>query len=170
MSEQKYPTSWRFLFLFALLLLFARCAYYSFSGSLEPHLKTIAVSPFDNRTAEFGVAENLHDAVISEFTRDNTLKIADRHVANILMEGTLLQVEDRPGAFDQSEQVQDMKVYLSVEIKCTDQVKQQPLWQERLTQWGSYDPALGPDARRDGIAEAIEKLCQEILNKTVASW
>ncbi|MBN2357559.1 hypothetical protein JXO59_15705 [candidate division KSB1 bacterium] len=146
------------------------CSYYSFSGSLEPHLKTIAVSPFDNRTAEFGVAEDLNDTVISEFNRDNTLKIADRNAADILIEGTLIQVEDRAGAFDESEQVQDMKVYLSVEIKCTDQVKRQPMWQERLTQWGSYDPALGPDARRDGIAEAVEKLSQDILNKTVANW
>lgn len=170
MSEKERRLFLRFIFSVAFFTVSNQCAHYSFSGSLEPHLKTIAVSPFENRTAEFGIAENLNEAVISEFTRDNTLKIADRNVANILMEGTLLQVEDRPGAFDESEKVQDMKVYLSVEIKCTDQVKGQILWKERLTQWGSYDPARGADARLDGIAEAIEKLSQDILNKTVANW
>jgi len=153
-----------------LVLLMQNCAFYSFSGSLDPHLKTVAIPQFDNRTAEFGVAEDLTEGVINEFNKDNTLKISDRSTADLLIEGVVLQVEDRAGAFDQNEEVQDLKVYLSVQLKCTDQVKHEVMWQERLTQWGSYDPSLGPDARRDGIAEAIEKLGQDILNKTVANW
>ncbi len=152
------------------LALQAECAFYSFSGSLAPHLKTVAVAQFDNRTAEFGVSEEMTDALIDEFQRDNSLKIADRNSADVLVEGEIIRLDDRAGAFDQSERVQDFKLYITVKVKCSDQVKRQTLWEERITQWGAYDPSAGPDSRLQGISEAIGKISQEVLNKTVAGW
>ena len=150
-------------------LFFTSCGFYSFSGSLAPHLKTIAIPLFDDRTAEFGIKEELTDALIDEFTRDNTLKIADRNEADIVLQGTIVSLNDRAGAYDQQETVQDIRVYLTVNIKCEDMVKRNTLWEERLTQWGTYEPS-SPDARIEGVAEAIEKLTSDILNKTVAGW
>jgi len=146
------------------------CAFYSFSGSLAPHLKTVAVAQFDNRTAEFGVSEEMTDTLVDEFQRDNSLKIADRNTADVLVEGEIIRVDDRAGAFDQSERVQDFKLYVTVRVKCSDQVKRQPLWEERITQWGSYDPSAGSESRLEGMSEAIGKISQEVLNKTVAGW
>ncbi|OGC10098.1 hypothetical protein A2V82_10355 [candidate division KSB1 bacterium RBG_16_48_16] len=157
------------LIISAFLLQF-HCGFYSFSGSVAPHLKTVAIPLFENRTVEFGIAEELTDAVIDEFSRDNTLKISDRALADMLIDGAIVRVDDRAGAFDQSERVQDMKLYLTVSVTCTDQVKREKLWEERITQWGSYDPSEGADARRNGISEAIEKISQEILNKSVSGW
>lgn len=153
-----------------LCLLFCQCMYYSFSGSLAPHLKTVAVPLFKNQTAEFGVTEQLTDAVIAEFSRDNTLKIADAAVADVLIQGEIARISDQAGAFDQQETVEDYKVYITVNITCQDQVKKQVLWEERLTQWGIYEPTGGIQAREEGIAEAIDKISEEILNKTVAGW
>jgi len=153
-----------------LIFLPSSCGFYSFSGSLAPHLKTIAIPLFEDRTAEFGIKEELTDALIDEFTKDNTLKIADRTSADLLLQGTIVSVDDRAGAYDQRERVQDIRVYLTVKVKCEDMVKRTVLWEERLTQWGTYEPSLGPDARSEGIAEAIEKLTLDILNKTVAGW
>jgi hypothetical protein len=158
----------KILLLYCIIVL--NCGIYSFSGSLAPHLNTVAVPLFDNRTVEFGIAEDMTDTVIEEFTRDNTLKIADRSTADILIDATILRVDDRAGAFDANETVQDLKIYVSVNVKCTDQVKDQVLWEERITQWGGYDPSGGPDARLDGLAEAIDKISKDILNKTVAGW
>jgi hypothetical protein len=146
------------------------CGFYSFSGSLAPHLNTVAVPLFENRTPEFGITEEMTDTIIDEFTRDNTLKIADRTSADVLLEGTIVRINDRAGGFDAQERVSDYKVYVTVAIKCTDQRKQQPLWEERITQWGSFDPAAGPDSRAAGISEAIDKISQETLNKTVSGW
>jgi hypothetical protein len=146
------------------------CGFYSFSGSLPSHLKTVAIPQFDNRTAEFGIAEQMTDQVISEFTRDNSLKIADPADADVLVEGSIVRTEDRAGAFDENESVQDLKVYITVAFKVTDQVEHKTIWEERMTQWGSYDPGQGAQARQDGITEALKKIGQEVLNKTVASW
>ena len=146
------------------------CAYYSLKGSLPPHLNTVAVPLFDNRTPEFGITETLTDAVIEEFIRDGSLKIADRSAADVLITGSIVSVNDRAGAFDQQEAVQDIKVYVTVRVECTDQVKRQTMWDERITQFGSYDPAEGPGGRNDAYEQAFEKISQEILNKTVSNW
>lgn len=149
---------------------FFRCGFYSLKGSLPPHLKTVAVPLFENQTAEFGIAETLTDAVTDEFVKDGSLKIADRSSADVLIEGVITGVSDRPGAFSQDETVQDINVYISVSVKVTDQVNRTPMWNERITQFGAYDPSAGPDGRSQAYEEAFEKISQEILNKTVSNW
>ena len=152
------------------LAILLNCGIYSFKGSLAPHLNTVAIPLFDNRTAEFGITEEMTDTMIEKFTQDGSLKNMDKSSADVLVEGTIERINDGAGAFDANEQVQDLKIYVTVQIKCTDQVKRQVIWEERITQFGSYDPAEGPDARLDGISEAIEKISEEVLNKTVSGW
>ncbi|MDQ7053571.1 MAG: hypothetical protein Q9P14_11980 [candidate division KSB1 bacterium] len=45
------------------------CGVYSFSGSAYPHIKSIAIPLLEDRTAEFGVRENLTNALVEAFTR-----------------------------------------------------------------------------------------------------
>lgn len=154
----------------ANILVFMQCGFYSFSGSLPSHLNSVAVPLFENKTAEFGISEEITDTVIEEFNRDGSLKIADRNSADVLVEGSIIRIDDRAGAFTRQEEVQDLKIYLTVKVKCTDLVKRQTMWDERVTQFGTYDPAAGADGRLEAISEAIEKISEEILNKTVSGW
>jgi len=146
------------------------CGPYSFSGSGASHLKSVAVPIFQDRTSEFGIKEGLTQAVIQEFTRDNTLRITDRRNADALIEGTVVQVDDRAGAFDRSETVQDIKIFITVHVKYEDLKKRKTLWEENITQWGTFDPDQGTESREKGINEAIEKIANEILNKSVSNW
>jgi len=167
-----YPFNKKILISFiglGLIFFILQCGYYSFSGSLPPHLKTIAIPLFDDQTAEFGLKEELTDAVIERFTKDNSLKITDRGNANVLLEGGIVSVRDQTGGFDREENVQDMKVYCTVRIKCTDLKKRKILWEESISRWGRFDPGnIG--SRRDGISEALKEIAEEILNKTVSGW
>lgn len=152
------------------LLVALSCGYYSLKGSLAPHLNTVAVPLFDNRTPEFGITETLTDAVTQEFVRDGSLKLTDQGNADVLVEGAIVSISDRAGAFDQQETVENINVYISVRVVVTDQVKNQTMWDERITQFGTYDPTLGPSGRQDAYDEAFDKISQEILNKTVSNW
>jgi len=165
----KYRIAFNILILFGILFV-PGCSYYSLKGSLPPHLKTVAIPLFENQTAEFGITESFTDVVIDEFVRDGSLKIAERSTADVLVQGIITSISDRAGAYDQQEVVQDIKVYITVRVECTDQVKRQTMWSERITQFGTYDPAEGPDGRTSAYEEAYEKLSQEILNKTVSNW
>jgi len=153
-----------------LNLLFCCCGYYSFSGSSLPsHLKTIAIPVFEDKTAEFGVRESISEALVTEFTKDNSLKIADPRNADSILEGTIISIRDQAGAYDTDEVVKDIKVVITIDVKFSDVKKRTAIWEEKLSQWGTYDPDQ-PDGRTDGINEAIEKLVADILNKTIAGW
>lgn len=152
-----------------VLLLLNQCGYYSFSGSLPSHLKTIAIPLFDDQTAEFGLKEELTDAIIEQFTKDNSLKIADRGLADAVLEGTISSIRDQTGGYDRDENVQDMKVYVTVRVKCMDMKKRKVMWEGSVSRWGTFDPA-SLDERREGISDALEQIAEEILNKTVSGW
>ncbi|MDZ7273490.1 MAG: LPS assembly lipoprotein LptE [candidate division KSB1 bacterium] len=155
----------------ALCALLAGCGVYSFSGSANPHLKTVAVPIFDDRTAEFGVKEQLTEAIIASFNRDNTLKLADRRVADVIVNGTILRLHEQAGVYTAEEQVQEIRVYLTVKIKCDDVKKRKVLWEEELTQFGTYTPAgANSGDRQSAISSAIAKIATEVLNRTVSGW
>lgn len=155
--------------LFMLILLIAGCGYYSFSGSsLPPHLETVAIPVFEDNTAEFGIRESITEKLIEEFTRDNTLKIADERNADSIIEGTITNIRDQAGAYGTDETVQDIKVYVTVDVKFRDLTKRKVMWEERLTQWGTYIPGEG--TREDGIEEAVNKIVDDIFNNSIAGW
>lgn len=142
------------------------CGHYSFSGSSASHLKTVAVPVFEDRTAEFGIKERLTNLIIDAFTRDNTLKIADRRAADSILLGTLQRVEERAGVYSEDETVQEIRVYLTVQIKYEDLKKRKTVWEAQITQFGDYRP---PN-RQEAIDEALTKIANEVLNKTVSGW
>lgn len=157
--------------LFPVALIGIGCGPYSFSGSAYPHLKTIAIPLLDDRTAEFGVKEELTRKIVEAFTRDNSLKIADKRNADSVLEGALLSVVERPGGFSKNERVQEIQVYLTVELRYTDIKKRKVIWEDRLTQFGTYAPDDPSRSSREvAINEAIAKLADDVLNRTVSGW
>jgi hypothetical protein len=146
------------------------CGPYSFSSSAASHIKTIAVPIFQDQTSEFGIKEKLTDAIIREITRDNTLRVTDRRAADSILEGTILQVTDRAGAFTTDEKVQDVKIFITVHVKYEDLKKRKIIWEDELTQWGTFNPDEGVQSREQGIDEALVKISSEILNRSVSGW
>lgn len=146
------------------------CGAYSFSSSGASHIATIAIPLFQDQTSEFGIKEKLTDEVVKEFTRDNTLRITDRRRADSLLEGTIIVVDDRAGAFTSDEKVQDIKIFITVRVKYEDLKKRKIIWEEEITQWGTFNPDEGPESRENGINEAVQKIASEILNKSVSGW
>jgi hypothetical protein len=143
-----------------------RCGAYSFSGAaLPPHLKTVAVPLFDNRTPEFGIDQQLTDALVEAVIKDNTLKIADPAAADCALRGVLLRIEDRAGQYTEQEEASTFRVTVTVSVTFEDERRRQTLWESTFSQYGTYS-----DNRDDGLAEAVDKLTTDILNKMVSNW
>jgi hypothetical protein len=147
-------------------LIMDSCGIYSFSGSTLPaHIKTVAVPLMENKTAEFGIDQQLTDALISAITQDNSLKIADNRSADSILEGTILTITERAGAYDLNEQASGFRVTLTIKVTYEDVKKKKTLWEENWSQWGDYE-----DDRNEGIKDATEKLTTDILNRMVSGW
>jgi hypothetical protein len=149
-----------------LMTAFLRCGVYSFTGAtLPPHLKTVAVPLFDNRSPEFGVDQKITDAVIEAVTRDNTLKIADLSNADCILRGTLMRMEDRAGQYDSNEEASTYRITLTVQAVFEDLRKKTVIWQNSFSAFGTYSTD-----RDAAITEAVDKLTTDIINKTVSNW
>lgn len=156
-----------------MMLLHAGCGVYSFSSTGGSGIKSVAIPLFQDQTAEFGIKETLTDEVVNVFTRDNTLKVTDRRNADSLLEGKIINVDDQAGAFTRDETVQDIKITITVSVQYQDLKKRKTIWEEAITQWGTFNPdaAEGENAtREDAIDEAVSKIAREILNKSVSGW
>ncbi len=161
-------TTARSLVLFVPLLLI-KCGIYSFSGStLPPHLKTVGVPVFLDNTAEFGIDQQITDLIIEAIRKDNTLKIADPGTADAQLNGTITSIRDRAGQYDAGENASDFRVTLTIKAKFEDMHKREVRWEGSFSDFGTYDNIN--ISREDAIAEAVEKIAEDIINKTVSDW
>ncbi|MCD6116014.1 LptE family protein [bacterium] len=155
-----------FIFIFAFLGFSAGCGIYSFSGSTIPsNIKTVGIPLFENNTPEFGIDQQITDALIEAISADNTLKIADTRNADSILKGTILQITDRAGQYDANENASSYRITINIKVSFEDVKKRKVFWEETWSQWGQYE-----SDRNQGIKDAVSKLTTDILNKTVSGW
>ena len=149
------------------------CAHYSPSARALPvHIRTIAVPLFENTTVESGIKEALTDSILTRFLRDNQLKVVDEPDADSILRGTIVEVREEALSFSQGQTTRESRIWIYARIRYEDVRNQKILWEEPLMQsWGVFQVVTGTDAdRQAGIAAAIKKMADDILNKTVAGW
>jgi hypothetical protein len=155
----------------ALILVLPGC--YSFTGASVPsHLKTIAIPLLDDQSGfgEPNLREDMTTALITAFTNDNTLRIADRSSADAVLEGVILPIKDGPLVVTGGEQVTTNRITISVKMTFQDLKLRKKVWEKTFTNTGDYDPGGGFTAREEGIQEATRKITDDVLLDTVSGW
>jgi hypothetical protein len=164
-----------FLFPFSFLLTLFGCAGcpYSFTGaSVPPHLKTIAL-PIAEDQSGYGdptLRDQFSRELLQRFINDNTLQPADRNSADSILEGVITSVKDAPVVVEAGDQVVKRRITVTVHMTFQDVKLRKKVWEKDFTQWGDYPSGGGLTQRNAGIAEAVRKLTEDILNETVAGW
>ena len=160
----------KYLVIFIFLLL-CSCGIYTFSGHGIAGIETISVEPFDNLTAEFGIREELTDALIEAMLSNRTLTIAGQASADAILQGKIVSVTDKPLTFHEDETVTENQVTISVEVVLVKPGKTEPIWEGRLVAEGNYAYKTGsPEEREEGVQEAIERLVQDLVNRLTSDW
>jgi hypothetical protein len=169
---------WKFLTLLSFLI--SGCGYYSFSGSSVSGIKTIAVPLFDNQTEEYGVRESVTEAVADKFVKDNTLKVVNEKQADSILRGVITNYTRESHTYDEEENIKEYIVRILVNLKFEEKNSKKIIWQEDNMQgWGIYcvtdctDENGNPKSEEtedDGRERAIQKLAEDIVNRTVKGW
>ena len=147
------------------------CGIYSFSGAVPGGVETIAVPLFDNMTSEYGIREQITDAVIDRFLRDNIVKVVDLSRAEAVLRGSILRINDQPYTVQTTETVEEYRITVTVRVVMEDTETGDAIWSQDFSEWGTYPFSGGGSLERDqGIAEAIAKLTEDISNKVVSGW
>jgi len=159
-----------------LLLLAPGCGVYSTNPGLLPgHIKTLAVPAFDNRTVQVGLDQEITQAVITRFVEDNHLRVVGEGEANAVLTGAVIDYKNTVFGFTGREQAQEYRVQIAVSVRLLDKVKNRELWRdENLIKTQNYYvvdvPGQTAQDEVSGRKEAIRKIADEILSRTIENW
>jgi Lipopolysaccharide-assembly len=153
----------------------ASCAYTASPALLPAHLKTIAIPVFENATTEYTIEQEVTDAVIQRFVADNHLKVVDERSADAVIRGKIITYTNTVFGFQAQTGAQEYRVTIGMEVLFKDLVKNREVWNEpNLVKSANYYvqdvPGQTAKTELDGRKEAIDKLAEEILTRTVQSW
>lgn len=151
-----------------LLAAVVACGVYTFNPRGKSSIATIAVESFENNTAQYGLADQMTEAVIDAFIADGSMKVVSSDVAEAILIGTLTSYERAVHEFDENDQVSQYKVLLGVSISLRNPADQSAFWTEQLTLDGIYQ--ADTETEEDGQRGAGEQLVEAVLNRTTKSW
>jgi len=142
---------------------------------LPPHLKTVAIPVFENGTTEYTLEQDVTNAIIERFVRDNHLRVVDERSANAVIHGKLTGYKNAVFGFSATNRAQEYRVTLTCSVVFKDLVKNREIWNEpELVKTANYFvvDVPGDSARTelDGRKEAIAKIADEILTRSVEGW
>jgi hypothetical protein len=155
---------------FGLVVLLALngCGVYSFSGTMSSGIESVAVPVFGNESVEYGIAEDLTSGIIERFVSDNTLRVTPRSGADAVLDGTILRYDRDAYTYDENDQVQEYKVNIIAKVRL-NKANGDLVWEEEsLSAYGIYNAT--DEGEDEGKARAIEKIAEDIVNRTVRDW
>jgi hypothetical protein len=150
----------------------AGCLYGFAGGGLPPAIKTVALLPFDNQTAEPTLTQEVASSVREALQSRLGLRSASEAQADALVRGTIVRYEpDLPvqytGGENQPINVTKRLVQITVSVEIMDQRQGKPLWQRSgLVLEGEYDPGQ----ELQGRDRALDKLVTNIVEGAQSQW
>ena len=159
----------------AFILLVSGCGYTASPALLPSHLKTIAIPQFENETGEYTLEQAVTDAIVQRFVADNHLRVVDEKSADCVVKGHITQYRNAVFGISNSDLAQEYRVTIGVSVVFKDQVKNREIWRdEEMVKTANYyvQPVPGQVAKTelDGRKEAIQKIADEILSRSIESW
>ena len=148
------------------------CLYGFAGGGLPPSIKTVALLPFENQTAEPTLTQEVGNEVRDALEGRLGLRQASASQADALVRGTIVRYEpDLPvqytGDEDRTVNVTKRLVQITVSVEILDQKQNKPIWQRSgLVLEGDYD--TGQEAQ--GRERALEKLVTNIVEGAQSQW
>lgn len=155
-------------------LAFGGCLYGFAGGGLPPHIRTVAVLPFDNQTPEPTLTQEINTAVREAVEGRLGLRQASERQADAVVRGTITRYEpDLPVAYTGDDEgggqvrVTRRLVQINVSVEIIDQETEKPLWQRSgLLLEGDYDPGQ----EQQGREKALDKLVTNIVEGAQSQW
>ncbi|MCD6204817.1 MAG: LptE family protein [Candidatus Marinimicrobia bacterium] len=174
MAKSKNIASFFSLILLILIIPMTSCWFYSFKGTLPPHIKSIAIPLFGDRTAEFNIQQTVTDQIRIGFIKENILKLVEEENANSVLYGTIQSIQDRPLVYQgdaSGEAVTEYRLTLKIEVEWYDKVEEKTVFKKTFTAYSEYDPTGATDRTRElALTESVDQITEDIVNQILAGW
>jgi len=161
----------KYLCVLIFVIALAGCGVYTFTGHGIGGVATIAVDPIQNQTTEFGLSDDLTDAIISKLLNDRTLSLSQKNSADAILTGAVVSISDSPLSYSSSEIVTEYQVKVTVNFALVIPDQTNPLWEGRIVADGSYPYSEGSlENRNAGIKTALDRIADDLINKLTSDW
>lgn len=156
------------------LLLSAGCVGYQLGSMLPSDIRTVAVPPFVNRTAEPNLEDEATRAAIAEIQRDGSLRVIDPALADAILKVTLKEFELVPVAYteEKSTQVDEYRMRLHASV-VLQRLRDNSVVYENPDVVGETEFIVSGDmssSKRNALPEAARDLAHQIVKKIVEAW
>ena len=154
------------------LMLAAGCRPYGFAaGGFPPHVRSVAVMPFENETASPELQREVHEVLRRELKSRLGVRDAAEATADAVVRGTIRAYDvDVPVAYsaDPNQSVTARrKLQITVDIEIIDQTTGRVLWQRAgLRGDGEYAERAEAEGRR----HAIDRIVNDIVEGAQSQW
>lgn len=147
------------------------CLYGFRGGGLPARIRTVAVLPFDNRTGEPALTQEVTDAVREAVERRLGLRAATETNADAVVRGEIVRYEpDFPLSYQADVgrvEVTRRRVQITVNVEISDQRLGRTLWRQNgLSVDGEYQPPDEAGGRRTALA----KLQTSVVEGAQSQW
>jgi outer membrane lipopolysaccharide assembly protein LptE/RlpB len=139
------------------------------ASQLPPHLKTIAIPVFENKSAEPTIQRPFTEALRRAFITDGRLRLVNnKGGADLVITGTLTKYWIRAVAFNTNDVAIEYWVYLEADVLVQDQVKNQVHLKQKLkTRWDylANDSVISSEAsRQQALVQTYRVLSQRLVS------
>ncbi|HPR16614.1 MAG TPA: LPS assembly lipoprotein LptE [Candidatus Cloacimonadota bacterium] len=157
--------------LMVFLLTLAACSYSIYSSGL-PHLKTISINSFQNKTTEYDLEEDIYITLSDKFSSDARLSIVTIS-PDCILEGEILDYSNEVLKYAGSS-VDEYEVKILFNIIFTDLVKNKVIWQNPsllLSEtYSASDSNITYKTEEAAQTKIIQDLFDTILKNSLEEW
>jgi hypothetical protein len=156
----------------AVVILFLACSCgYSASALLSSKFKRIYIPTFENETAQYGIEQELTEAVVQAFTTDNRLTVVSESDADIMLRGVIVQYERGALTFDRAQTVEEFRVSINISVALEDLSEGKIVWEDNtMNAWESYSETTEGVSEDEATAAVMQTLASDIVSRTLEGW
>lgn len=150
------------------------CGVYGFRGNNPPvGINSIAVPTFEDVSgfSDPTLSDRLTQRLKEKIIGDNTFRMADKNVADAILQCTITNVRDEALVISSGENVTRRKVTVTLKVIFNNLKKQQKIWDKTFENYGEYNSSNEAFSNRaEGVDIAVERVTEDIIIDLTSNW
>ena len=155
-----------------VFLVFIFSCSYSVHSSSYPHLKTVLILPFSNKSIEYEFEETTNNELIRHFNDDGRLKIV-HNAADCKITGEILDYSNKIKNYNGSD-VDEYEIKVLFKINFADNIKNKIIWNNDALMLSEKYSETNENSEfhseEEAQLEIIKNLYEIILKNSLEQW
>lgn len=169
--------------LFLCLFVMAGGCGYSLGNLLPPHIKTVYVEMFKNKTYERNIEVEVVERIKNRYNWDGNLQVVNsKEEADALLRGEIVDYAREAVRYSQadSKTVDEYKLMIKVNLEFIDLADGRLMWSEKNFSGEAYyvvsgvlastETKIRANSETEALNFAAEDLAQNIIDRTIEGW